>query len=166
MVKTKFLQIESGPEIEEIRALFLEYAQSLDFSLCFQNFDKEVRDLPGEYRPPEGRLILCQVDGKAAGCIALRRLESGVCEMKRLYVRSEFRHQQLGRKLALHLIEEARRAGYTAIRLDTVRGTMDAAIALYRSLGFTEIPAYYKSTVPDALFLELDLRNLGTKMGS
>jgi ribosomal protein S18 acetylase RimI-like enzyme len=161
MVETEFVQIESGPGIEEIRALFLEYARSLNFSLCFQNFDKELRDLPGEYRPPDGRLILCQVEGKAAGCIALKRLEPQVCEMKRLYVRWEFRGHELGRKLVLHLIEEARRAGYTAMRLDTVRGTMDAAIALYRSLGFREIPAYYKSPVPDALFLELDLRNGG-----
>jgi ribosomal protein S18 acetylase RimI-like enzyme len=161
----EFLNIESGPEIEEIRGLFLEYAQSLNFSLCFQNFDKELRDLPGDYALPHGRLILCQFDGKAAGCVALKRLEPQVCEMKRLYVRPEFRGHQIGRKLALHLIEEARRAGYTAMRLDTVRGTMDPAIGLYRSLGFKEIPAYYKSPIPDALFLELDLRHAG-KMGS
>jgi len=102
---------------------------------------------------------LCRFDGKAAGCVELKRLEPQVCEMKRLYVRPEFRGHQLGRKLALHLIEEARRTGYTAMRLDTVRGTMDAAIGLYRSLGFEEIPPYYKSPVPGALFMEL-------KMGS
>src|SRR2546422_3817684 len=162
----EFLHIESGPEIDEIRTLFLEYAQSLNFSLCFQDFDKELQCLPGEYSLPHGRLILCRFDGRAAGCVALKRLEAEVCEMKRLYVRPEFRGHQLGRKLALHLIEEARRAGYMAMRLDTVRGTMDAAIALYRSLGFREVPAYYKSPVPGALFLEFDLRNGGTKMGS
>ena len=157
----EFLHIESGAEIDEIRALFLEYAQSLNFSLCFQDFDQELQGLPGEYSLPHGRLILCRFDGKAAGCVALKRLEPQVCEMKRLYVRSEFRGHQLGRKLALHLIEEARRTGYTAMRLDTVRGTMDAAIGLYRSLGFEEIPPYYKSPVPETLFLELDLRNAG-----
>src|SRR5467141_4330883 len=124
----EFLHIESGPEIDEIRALFLEYAQSLNFSLCFQDFDQELQGLPGEYSLPHGRLILCRFDGKAAGCVALKRLEPQVCQMKRLYVRPEFRGHQLGRKLATHLIDEARRAGYDRMRLDTVPGAMQHAV--------------------------------------
>jgi len=153
----EFIQVESGPALDQIRALFLEYAKSLDFNLCFQNFDKELRELPGEYALPHGRLILCEFNGKPAGCIALKPLEPGLCEMKRLYVRPESRGSQLGFKLATHLIDEARRAGYTSMRLDTIRGSMDKAIALYRCLGFKEIPPYYPNPIPNALFLELAL---------
>src|SRR6266705_1154103 len=112
--------IESGPELEDIRALFLEYARSLDFELCFQSFDKELQELPAEYAKPHGRLILCQVDGKPAGCIALKRIEPEICEMKRLYVRPEFRGKQIGKELALAIIEEARKLGYRRMRLDTL----------------------------------------------
>ncbi len=153
----EFIQVEPGPALDQIRALFLEYAKSLDFNLCFQNFDKELRELPGEYALPHGRLILCGFNGKPAGCIALKPLEPGICEMKRLYVRPESRGSQLGFKLATHLIDEARRAGYTSMRLDTIRGSMDKAIALYRSLGFKEIPPYYPNPIANALFLELAL---------
>ena len=149
--------IESGPELEDIRTLFLEYAQSLDFELCFQSFDKELRDLPAEYAMPYGRLILCQMSGKPAGCIALKRLEPQICEMKRLYVRPEFRGKQLGLKLAAHIIEEARRTRYTKMRLDTIAGLMPHAIALYRSLGFVEIGPYYHNPIPNALYMELTL---------
>jgi GNAT superfamily N-acetyltransferase len=153
----RLLQVESGPALDQIRSLFLEYAQSLDFDLCFQNFDAELRELPGRYRPPEGRLILCEVDGSAAGCIALKPLEPGVCEMKRLFVRPVFRGRQLGVLLAKHIISEARLIGYSAMRLDTIRGRMDNAIALYSSVGFREIPPYYKNPVPNAFFMELEL---------
>jgi GNAT superfamily N-acetyltransferase len=153
----RLIQVESGPALDQIRSLFLEYAQSLDFDLCFQNFDAELRELPGRYRPPEGRLILCEVDGSAAGCIALKPLEPGVCEMKRLFVRPAFRGRQLGVLLAKHIINEARLIGYSAMRLDTIRGRMDNAIALYSSVGFREIPPYYKNPVPNAFFMELSL---------
>jgi GNAT superfamily N-acetyltransferase len=153
----RLIQVESGPALDQIRSLFLEYAQSLDFDLCFQNFDAELRELPGRYRPPEGRLILCEVDGSAAGCIALKPLEPGVCEMKRLFVRPAFRGRQLGVLLAKHIINEARLIGYSAMRLDTIRGRMDNAIALYSSVGFREISPYYKNPVPNAFFMELSL---------
>jgi putative acetyltransferase len=153
----ELIQVESQPGIDEIRALFREYGQSLNFSLCFQSFDKELLGLPGEYGLPHGRLILCQFDGKAAGCIALKRLEPTVCEMKRLYVRPEFRGHQLGAKLVSHLIDEARRAGYASMRLDTISGMMAQAIALYRSFGFKEIPPYYDNPIPNALYMELAL---------
>ena len=155
----RFTHVESGAELEQIRALFLEYAQALDFNLCFQNFDKELQELPGIYSPPHGRLILCNVDGRAAGCIALKPLEPRVCEMKRLFVRPEFRGRQLGLKLAVRLLDDARQIGYSLMRLDTIRGSMDNAIALYESLGFKEIPPYYENPIPNALYMEL-------KMGS
>jgi len=152
----ELLHIEAGPQLEDIRALFLEYARSLDFSLCFQNFDEELRNLPAEYAPPRGRLILCRYDGSAAGCIALKPLAGEFCEMKRLFVRPEFRGKRLGVKLATYLIEEARQIGYGAMRLDTI-GSMHRAIALYRSLGFREITPYYRNPIPNAVYFELTL---------
>jgi ribosomal protein S18 acetylase RimI-like enzyme len=149
--------VDSGRRLEDIRALFLEYGRSLNFSLCFQQFDQELQGLPGEYAPPHGRLILCEVDDEPAGCIALQRVEERISEMKRLYVRPQFRGRGLGLRLVTHLISEARWAGYSAMRLDTVAGTMDHAIALYRSIGFRNIPPYYANPIPNAVYLELDL---------
>ena len=154
----EFRHVESGPDIDDVRALFQEYGRSLNFSLCFQNFDQELRELPGDYALPKGRLVLCCFDGKPAGCIAMKPLEPRICEMKRLYVRQEFRGHQLGRKLSLHLIGEASRVGYALMRLDTVVGAMDHAITLYRSLGFREIPAYYPNPIPGALYMELEIQ--------
>jgi ribosomal protein S18 acetylase RimI-like enzyme len=153
----ELITIGSGPALEEIRALFREYGESLNFSLCFQSFERELLELPGDYALPRGRLILAQVDGNAAGCIALKPLDSQYCEMKRLYVRPAFRGRQLGVALVTHVIDEARHSGYTAMRLDTIRGVMDQAIALYQSLGFREIQPYYSNPIPDAIYLELAL---------
>jgi putative acetyltransferase len=154
----ELVYVESGPQLEEIRAIFLEYARSLDFNLCFQSFDEELDALPGRYAPPQGRLILCRVNGAAAGCIAVKPLHTdGLCEMKRLFVRPEFRGKGIGLKLALRIIEDAKKIGYRAMRLDTVAGRMDAAIAMYRGLGFKEIPPYYDNPVPNAAFFELKL---------
>ena len=147
----------SGGQLAEVGALFLEYAQSLGFSLCFQGFDKEVAELPGTYAPPEGRLLLATVDNQAAGCVGLHKLESGVCEMKRLYVRPSFRGSGLGRRLAESIIAEARSIGYTKIRLDTIAGKMDDAIRLYRQLGFKKIDPYRTNPIPGALYMELEL---------
>jgi ribosomal protein S18 acetylase RimI-like enzyme len=149
--------VESGPKLEEIRTLFLEYVQTLDFNLCFQNFDKELNELPGAYGLPRGRLILCEVDGKSVGCIALKPLEQGVCEMKRLFVRPEFRRMRLGEALARRIIEEARAIGYSVMRLDTIKGRMDNAIALYTRLGFRETLPYYDNPIPNACYMELKL---------
>ena len=152
--------IQSGPDLEEIRALFQEYARSLDFNLCFQNFDQELESLPGPYGLPAGRLILCEVGEGIAGCVALKPLEPGVCELKRLFVRPEFRGRHLGSTLTRQIVQEARTIGYSLMRLDTIRGKMDNAIALYESVGFREIPAYYHNPVPNAYFMELNLQRV------
>ena len=130
---------ETAEQIAAVRELFLEYAEWLGFSLCFQGFYQELASLPGRYSPPSGRLFLATVDAQAAGCIGLREMEAGVCEMKRLYVRPNFRGHQLGRVLIQKLLDEAGAIGYTRMQLDTVPGQMDRAIALYREFGFEEI---------------------------
>ena len=140
-----------------VRELFREYAESLEFSLDFQDFEREVRRLPGEYGPPRGALFLAWVEGDSAGCVGVRPIDAHTCEMKRLYVRPEFRVRGVGRVLAERALEEGRDLGYESMRLDTVP-SMTAAIALYRSMGFTDIPAYRHNPVPGALFLERKLR--------
>lgn len=151
----------SPEQIVSTRDLFKEYAQSIGFSLCFQGFDKELERLPGEYGPPDGRLLLAEYDGRPAGCIALKRVEipggPPACEMKRLYVKPEFRKYGIGRALAEKLIEEAREIGYQRMVLDTVPDKMPAAVALYRSLGFVERPPYYHNPLEEVLYMELDL---------
>ena len=153
----KFVQAESPQQIEIARGLFREYAAGLNIDPCFQNFDQEVNDLPGKYAPPAGRLLLAVEGDQLAGCIALRSPNDGDCEMKRLYVRPEFRGQGLGKQLVTTLIDAAREIGYERMLLDTLPGKMDQAIGLYRSFGFHEIAAYYHNPVAGALFMELGL---------
>lgn len=145
---------QAGPPLEEVRALFLEYARELGFSLCFQGFDQELLKLPGAYAPPGGALLLAL----GRGCVALRPLQAATAEMKRLYVRPAVRGQGLGRELAEAAIHEARALGHARLVLDTIAGTMERAIAMYRALGFREIAPYYDNPIPNALYLELRLR--------
>ena len=162
-----FAQAESLPQIAQARELFLEYAQSLGFSLCFQNFDQELADLPGDYAPPGGRLLLAEFDSQLAGCVALHKLDSAICdsaicdsaicEMKRLYLRPQFRGKGLGRLLAEKIITEARQIGYERMRLDTVEPVMKDAVAMYRRFGFKEIAPYRPNPNPGVLYLELQL---------
>jgi putative acetyltransferase len=153
----KLVQAESPDEIDRARELFKEYAARLGIDLCFQNFEKELARLPGDYVPPAGRLFLAMNDDEAVGCVALRRIADGICEMKRLYVRPEFRGTGLGHTLAETIIQSAREIGYGRMRLDTLPGKMDRAIAMYRSLGFTNIEPYYHNPVEGAAFMELIL---------
>jgi putative acetyltransferase len=153
----EFQQAESSEQIAAIRELFLEYAQSLGFSLCFQGFDEELESLPGDYVPPDGALILAKCGSHAAGCVALHEIDEENCEMKRLYVRPAFRGRKLGRELAEIIIAAARRIGYKKLRLDTVEPKMTTAVAMYRKLGFREIPPYRPNPIAGALYLELVL---------
>jgi putative acetyltransferase len=153
----QIFQAASAAEIARARELFLEYAQSLGFSLCFQNFEKELADLPGDYAPPDGRLLLASFEGASAGCVALHRFDVDVCEMKRLYLRPGFRSKGLGRILAEAVIAEARSIGYSRMRLDTVEPVMKDAVGLYRRLGFYEIAPYRENPMPGTLYLELKL---------
>ena len=143
-------------DLAEVRRLFRDYADGLDVDLSFQGFETELRELPGKYAPPLGRLLLAWQDSRALGCVALRPLADGNCEMKRLYVSAQARGEQLGRRLAEQICQEAREAGYTRICLDTLP-TMQSAQALYRALGFRPIVPYVYNPVPGTLFLALDL---------
>lgn len=146
----------SLPEhIEQARILFLEYGRSLGFSLDFQSFEEELKSLPGAYGPPSGRLLLARYHEHPAGCVALRKLEAGICEMKRLYVRPDHRGLGLGRMLVDRVIAEARTIGYERMRLDTVESEMKDAIALYRKIGFQEITPYSAIPIASALWMEL-----------
>ena len=152
------IQAETSEHIETARRLFREYEAWFGLDLCFQDFEGEVRDLPGKYALPDGRLLIAYVGDVAAGCIALRKLEEGVCEMKRLFVRDEFRGRGVGVALIERIIGEGRSIGYKKLRLDTFAPKMGKAIELYRSHDFREIPQYYDNPyAADVLFMELDL---------
>ncbi|MGH8014932.1 MAG: GNAT family N-acetyltransferase [Candidatus Zixiibacteriota bacterium] len=155
-ITVKSVPTDSKAEIQTIRELFLEYAKSLNFDLCFQGFDKEVAGLPGGYAPPDGRLMLALCDRKVAGCVGLQKVTDGVCEMKRLWVRPEFRGRKIGRKLADAIIAESRQIGYTLIKLDTI-DTMVEAISMYKSMGFSETSAYRYNPIEGAKYMELKL---------
>jgi GNAT superfamily N-acetyltransferase len=151
---------DSEAKIELARELFREYAARLGVDLCFQDFEREIRELPGKYAPPAGRLLIAYDFAaglrKVAGCGALRPIDAAICEMKRLYVRPEFRRCGLGRTLAEGLIASAQEIGYTAMRLDTLP-SMHEAHELYRKLGFREIAPYLHNPIAGSFFLELDL---------
>ena len=145
-------------DLEQVRLIFREYADSLDVDLCFQGFESELAGLPGMYAEPKGRLLLAEDEGEVVGCVAMRPLEGAVCEMKRLYVRPEARGLRLGRLLAERLLAQARGIGYRRICLDTLP-TMLSAQRLYESLGFEPIAPYVHNPVPGAKFLGLNLRS-------
>jgi GNAT superfamily N-acetyltransferase len=155
----KLVQARSEAQLAQARALFREYSEALPgINLCFQNFESELKELPGAYAPPGGRLLLAVDDeSEIAGCVALRRLGAETCEMKRLYVRPAFRGRSIGRELAQGAITEAREIGYRRMRLDTLPGVMDDAIMLYLTLGFRETEPYYYNPVEGAVFMELSL---------
>ena len=143
-------------DLDQVRGLFREYADRLGVDLSFQDFDREMATLPGEYVPPGGATLIAEIDGAVAGCVALRALEDGACEMKRLFARPFFRGHGVGSALARAVIAEARRRGYARMRLDTLP-SMREAIALYERLGFRDIAPYRHNPIAGTRFLELDL---------
>lgn len=153
----QIVQTHNEEMIGEARTLFREYETWLGLDLCFQNFEQEVADLPGKYEPPAGRLYLAYLDGQLAGCVAMRPLGDGVCEMKRLFVRDGFRGARIGVSLIERLIKDARAEGYERMRLDTFPPKMGKAVSLYESHGFRPIPAYYDNPHDGVLFMELEL---------
>lgn len=150
-------QAATAEDIEALRELFREYEAWLGLSLCFQGFEEELATLPGKYAPPEGRLYLASVGEEPAGCIALRSLGDGICEMKRLYLRENARGLGLGRRLIEQVIADAREIGYRKMRLDTYPPKMGKAVRLYEAHGFHPIDAYYDNPHGNTLFMELDL---------
>jgi putative acetyltransferase len=154
---TAILQAESFEHIAQAKALFLEYAESLKFDLCFQNFEQELAGLPGEYAPPRGRLLIAYYNSEAVGCCALHELDGTICEMKRLYVKPMARGLRIGKLLSEKIIAEAKSIGYSKMRLDTIADQMPAAVAMYRAQGFVEIAPYRHNPIEGALYLELDL---------
>ena len=146
--------------MDVVREIFQEYASTLDVDLSFQDFTRELEQLPGEYAPPRGQILLAEVDGSIAGCCALRPLDAAdypnACEMKRLYVRKAFRGFGLGRQLAEAILDVARQAGYACVLLDTLDG-MESARALYAELGFEEIPPYYHNPIAGSHYLKADI---------
>ncbi len=150
----------TAEELNAVRELFVEYARGLGVDLCFQNFNQELAGLPGEYAAPRGVLFMAMVDGKVAGCCAVRPVDNAdypnASEMKRLYVRPAFRGLGLGRQLAEAAMDAARQGGYASVLLDTLND-MEAARALYTDLGFHEIPPYYHNPIAGAHYLKADL---------
>ncbi|HRH88322.1 MAG TPA: GNAT family N-acetyltransferase [Rubrivivax sp.] len=159
-VQFRLVQADGPEQLAAAREIFLEYADSLQVDLCFQNFDAELAALPGEYAPPGGALLLAYADGTLAGCGAMRALadvdHANACEMKRLFVRRAFRRFGLGRVLAQALMDRAAAAGYSAMLLDTL-DEMESARELYATLGFEEVAPYYYNPIPGAHYLKVQL---------
>lgn len=154
----EIVQATAPSQIEQVRTLFSEYRAELAVDACFDAFDAEMASLPGCYASPAGLLLLASVVGQPVGCVGLRPFPTeGACEMKRLYVRPPFRGDKIGRKLAEHLIAEARRMRYSAMRLDSHPPTMQSAIAMYRKLGFQEISSEPLPVTDGLIYMQLML---------
>jgi len=161
----RIARAESPDQIDEVRRLFREYERFLRVNLCFQSFEAELAGLPGNYAHPAGALLLAMDGPRAAGCVALRRFGDGIGEMKRLFVRPEYRGQGVGRALALRVLQEAIAAGYGFIRLDTL-ARLKEAMRLYQSLGFKQIKPYYANPLDDVVYWELALNKSIARSGS
>jgi putative acetyltransferase len=150
------VEVQSEEDLRQVKKMFEDYASALGISLDFQDFDQELANLPGDYSPPDGSLLIAYWEGEVAGCVALRKFANGICEMKRLYTKTQFRGLGIGRALCEAIIVRARRIGYERMRLDTLP-SMETARGLYASLGFTEIEPYRYNPIEDARFMELVL---------
>lgn len=148
--------INALDHIDEVKTLFNEYHKMLGVNLCFQNYDDEMNTLPGKYSFPDGRLYLIYCDWQLAGCIALRRHDENRCEMKRLFIRPQFRRLHLGQLLVEKIIQDAKSIGYHEMLLDTL-STLESAVNLYRKMAFEEIPPYYANPLQDVLYFKLKL---------
>lgn len=159
-VSIRFVRPSTPEQLDTLRAIFREYANGLQVDLCFQDFESELAQLPGEYAEPRGALLMALLDGQLAGCCALRPLDNAdypnACEMKRLYVRPSFRKSGVGRQLVEAILDCARLAGYDCVLLDTL-DEMESARALYQDLGFEEIPPYYHNPIEGAHYLKVNL---------
>lgn len=156
MARVKICHATTSERLAAARVLFLEYAAWVGVDLTFQGFAGELENLPGMYGPPRGRLLLGELDGKPVGCVALRPLDESTCEMKRLFVRSDFRGQGLGRALVETVLNEARQLGYATLKLDTLPFMREAS-RLYEAFGFVRCPPYYSTALEETVFLELTL---------
>jgi putative acetyltransferase len=152
----QIISAESAAQLSIIRTIFREYEQFLNVDLCFQGFEEELANLPGKYAPPSGALFLAVEDNSVAGCVAVRGLESDICEMKRLYTRPSYRSKGLGRQLAQKIILQAQELGYELMRLDTLE-ILTEAMSLYQSLGFKKTGAYYHNPLENVIYWELPL---------
>jgi ribosomal protein S18 acetylase RimI-like enzyme len=152
----ELMHARSKRDLPTVRKLFREYAALLGFSLQFQDFEEELAGLPGDYAPPHGEIVLAYYGGRIAGCAALRRIDGGTCEMKRLYVRSRYRGKGIGRRLAETIVDDARALGFRSMKLDTVYSMVEA-IHLYRSMGFTETAPYRYNPLSGVIYFELEL---------
>jgi putative acetyltransferase len=155
-IRTKIVAAQSYEQLQQVRDLFREYEAFLQVDLCFQDFERELASLPGRYAPPAGVLLIASHGDHAAGCAAMRKLKPGICEMKRLFVRPPYLHQGLGKQLALAVIEKAKAAGYSKMRLDTL-DRLEAAIRLYSQLGFVRCGPYYDNPLQGVVYWELNL---------
>ena len=153
----EIVEADTDEDVAHIRGLFRAYADWLNVDLCFQGFEEELAGLPGMYAPPKGHLLLAKVDGKVAGCVGLRPLEDGICEMKRLWVEPDFLGLGIGKRLAEAIVEAGRELGYQAMRLDTMPERLKAAGSIYEALGFKEIPDYYHNPLDGVVMFELTL---------
>ncbi|MCC0672915.1 GNAT family N-acetyltransferase [Clostridioides sp. ES-S-0145-01] len=152
----KFVEANDLENLENVKILFTEYSNSLNIDLCFQDFNNELKTLPGKYKKPSGSLILAFVDENLAGCVALKKLEDDVCELKRLYVRDKFRRLKIGKILLEEIVKEAKKIGYTYMRLDTLP-SMKSAQGLYEKIGFYDINPYTYNPIEGARYMELKL---------
>ena len=157
----EIIPAETPEHLDHMRNMFGEYERFLGVDLCFQEFEAELASLPGKYARPDGRLVLAMEGDEAAGCVAIRKLDAGVCEMKRLYVRPQYRSRGLGRRLAQEMISQAAGAGYTTMRLDTL-DRLTEAMGLYESLGFRRTGPYYDNPLGGVVYWELPLVAEGT----
>lgn len=155
-MKIEFFNITGQDMLDEARMLFLEYAQSLNVDLCFQNFEEELNSLSERYGPPDGAIVIAYADGMSAGCVALHKLSGNICEMKRLYVRDNYKGLGIGKKLITMILEKAFELNYRFIRLDTLP-TMEKAQELYEAFGFYDIEPYVYNPIQGTRYLERKL---------